>query len=64
MCTSFRPVFKSKPVQIRSIPKAVTPLAGLVSVVEFFDKIGLASKIQQAMPFTLPSPNAVPPRIL
>jgi hypothetical protein len=46
MCTSFRPILKSKPVQIRSIPKAVTPFAGLVSVVEFFDKIGLASKIQ------------------
>jgi hypothetical protein len=64
MSTSLRPVFKSKPVQIRSIQKAVTPFAGLVSVVEFFDKIGLASKIQQAMPFTLPCPNAVPPRIL
>ena len=56
-----RSVFGSKPVQIRSTPKAVTPFAGLVSLVEFFNKIGLASKLQEVMPFTLNSPNAIPP---
>jgi hypothetical protein len=61
MRSSFRPVFGSKPVQIRSTPKAVTPFGGLCSLFEFFNKIGLASKLQEAMPFTLTSPNAIPP---
>jgi hypothetical protein len=61
MHPNIRPVFGSKPVQIRSTPKAVTPFAGLVSLVEFFNKIGLASKLQEVMPFTLNSPNAIPP---
>ena len=61
MRSSFRPVFTSKPVQIRSTPKAITPFGGLVSLIEFFNKIGLASKLQEAMPFTLTSPNAIPP---
>jgi hypothetical protein len=61
MHSSFRPVFGSKPVQIRSTPKAVTPFGGLCSLFEFFNKIGLASKLQEVMPFTLSSPNAIPP---
>jgi hypothetical protein len=58
---TFRPVFTSKPVQIRSTPKAVTPFGGLCSLVEFFNRTGLASKLQEAMPFTLTSTNAIPP---
>lgn len=61
MPSFFRPVFGSKPVQIRSTPKAVTPFGGLVSLFEFFNKIGLASKLVETMPFTLHSPNAIPP---
>jgi len=61
MHSSFRSVFRSKPVQIRSTSKAVTPFGGLVSLIEFFHKIGLASKLEEAMPFTLTSPNAIPP---
>ena len=61
MLSSFRPVFGSKPVQIRSTPKAVTPFGGLVSLVEFFNQIGLGSKLAETMPFTLHSPNAIPP---
>jgi hypothetical protein len=61
MHSSFRPVFGSKPVQIRSTPKAVTPFGGLCSLFEFFNKIGLASKLQEVMPFTLSSPNAIAP---
>lgn len=61
MRSTFRSFFGSKPVQIRSTPKAVTPFAGLVSLVEFFNKIGLAAKLQEAMPFKLTSPNAIPP---
>ncbi len=59
--SSFRPVFGSKPVQIRSTPKAVTPFGGLVSPVEFLNQIGLDSKLTETMPFTLHSPNAIPP---
>ena len=61
MPSFFRPVFGSKPVQIRSTPKAVTPFGGLVSLFEFFNKIGLAPKLAETMPFTLHSPNAIPP---
>ena len=61
MQSSFRPVFGSKPVQIRSTPKAVTPFGGLVSLIEFFNKIGLATKFMEAMPFALLSPNAIAP---
>ncbi len=53
--------FGSKPVQIRSTPKADTPYGGLCGLCEFFNKIGLASKLQEVMPFTLASPNALPP---
>lgn len=61
MHSSFRPVFVSKPVQIRSTPKPITPFGGLVSLVEFFNKIGLAAKLTETMPFALRSPNAIPP---
>jgi hypothetical protein len=52
----FSPCFR-----IKTTPKAVTPFGGLCSLFEFFNKIGLASKLQEAMPFTLTSPNAIPP---
>ena len=55
------PVFGSKPVQIRSPPKAVIPFGGPVSLVEFFNQIGLAPKPTETMPFALYSPNAIPP---
>jgi hypothetical protein len=53
--------FGSKPVRIRSTPKAVTHFGGLCSLFEFFNKIGLASKLQEVMLLTLFSPNAIPP---
>lgn len=61
MQSKFQPVFTSKPIQIRSTPKAITPFGGLVSMVEFFSKIGLAPKLQETMPFHYSSPNAIPP---
>ena len=61
MPSAFRPPFGKKPLEIRSTPKSVTPFGGLVSVAEFFSKIGLARKFEEAMPFTLNSPNAIPP---
>ena len=61
MQTSFRPVFGSSQVQLRSTTKAVTPFGGLVSFIEFMNRLGLAAKLQDLMPFTLSSPNAIPP---
>jgi hypothetical protein len=61
MQTSFRPVFGSGQVQFRGTPKPVTPFGGLASFIEFLSKIGLAEAVQKAMPFTLRSPNAIPP---
>lgn len=61
MHSSFRPIFGSGQVQFRSTTKPVTPFGGLVSLIEFFSKVGLAEEVQKAMPFTLRSPNAIPP---
>ena len=62
MPSFFRPVFGSKPVQIRSTPESVTPFGGLVSLLEFFNKIGLAPKLAETMPFTLQTPSLPPTR--
>jgi hypothetical protein len=61
MQSKFHPVFGSSQVQLRSTLKAVTPFGGLVSLIEFFSRIGLAEQIQKSMPFQLRSPNAIPP---
>jgi len=61
MHSKFHPIFGSSQVQFRSTAKAVTPFGGLVSLIEFFDRIGLAEQLQKAMPFQLRSPNAIPP---
>ena len=61
MHSKFHPIFGSSQVQFRSTLKAVTPFGGLVSLIEFFNKIGLAEQVQKAMPFQLRSPNAIPP---
>ena len=61
MHPTFRPVFGSGQVQLRSTLKPVTPFGGLVSLIEFFGRIGLAAKLEEAMVFKLRSPNAIPP---
>jgi hypothetical protein len=53
MHSKFHPIFGSSQVQFRSTAKAVTPFGGLVSLIEFFDRIGLAEQLQKAMPFQL-----------
>jgi len=50
MHSKFHPVFGSSHVQFRSTAKAVTPCGGLVSLIEFFNRIGLAGQLQKAMP--------------
>lgn len=61
MQTSFRPVFGSSQVQLRSTRKPVTPFGGLVSLIEFMGQIGLSEKLGQAMVFKLKSSNAIAP---
>lgn len=43
------------------LPQAGHPVWGLVSLIEFFRKVGLADEVQKAMPFELRSLNAIPP---
>ncbi len=61
MQASCNPVFSGREVQLRSTAKPITPFGGLVSLITFFEKIGLAGKISELMPFTYTSPNAIPP---
>ena len=61
MPPSFRPPFAKNPVLLRSTTRPVTPFGGMVSLVEFFSKIGLAAKLQEHMPFVHASSNSIPP---
>jgi hypothetical protein len=51
----------SRQVHFRGTSKPITPFGGLISLIEFFGKIRLTNAIQAFMPFTLNSPNAIPP---
>jgi hypothetical protein len=61
MRSFFRPLFSSKPVQIRATPKPITPFGGQISFICFLEKIGLVHELIAAIPFVLTSPNAIPP---
>ena len=61
MQTSCNPVFPGRQVQLTSTAKPVTPFGGLVSLIAFFGRIGLAGRISGQMPFVYTSPNAIPP---
>ena len=61
MRSIFRPIFGSSQVQFRSTIKPVTPFGGLVSLIEFVSKLGVAAELEKLMPFKLRSPNAIPP---
>ncbi len=61
MQTTCNPVFPGRQVHLRSTAKPVTPFGGLVSLIEFFQRIGLAGRVSDLMPFRYTSPNAVPP---
>ena len=54
------PFFYGRQVQVRSTPKPNTPFGGLVSLISFFERIGLASKVSEATPFVYKSNNAIP----
>ena len=61
MPSVMRPVFGSKPVQVRPAPKAVTQFGRPLSIFGFFNKIGSVPKLAETMPSALRSPNALPP---
>ena len=44
-----------------STPKAVTPYAGLVTLLDFFQHLGLPAILASLMPFSYASPNAIGP---
>ena len=45
MHSVFSPIFAGRQVQVRSTPKPITPFGGLVSLISFFERIGLARKV-------------------
>ena len=61
MQNSCNPVFPGRQVQLASTAKPITPFGGLVSLIAFFEQIGLAGQISGLMPFSYTSPNAIPP---
>jgi hypothetical protein len=61
MQSSCNPVFRGRQVQLRATAKPITPFGGLVSLIAFFERLGLAGRIGELMPFAYTSPNAIPP---
>ena len=55
------PLFGGAKIVLDQTPKAITPFGGLVSLIAFFNQIGLGAQLQKAMPFEEPtSHNAIP----
>ncbi len=61
MQNSCNPVFPGRQVRLASTAKTITLFGGLVSLITFFERIGLAGQIGSLMPFSYTSPNAIPP---
>jgi len=55
------PLDGSKAIGITFTDKPVTAFGGLALFVAFAQRIGLAAKLAEALPFVLTSPNATPP---
>lgn len=54
-------IFDGQKVILRETERAITPFGGLVVFLEFLNKIGLAKKVSECMPFQFLSPNSIPP---
>ncbi len=55
------PLDGSKAIGITFTDKPVTAFGGLALFVAFAQRIGLAAKLAEVLPFVLTSPNATPP---
>ena len=56
-----RSLFGARKVILRETARPVTPFGGLVVLAEFLRTIQFPATVQAALPFTLTSPNAIPP---
>ena len=56
-----RSLFGSHKIILRDTDRPVTPFGGLFVLVEFLRNTGFASMLEEAMPFTLTSNNAIAP---
>lgn len=61
MQTEITPLDGSKAIGITFTDKPVTAFGGLALFVVFAERIGLATKLAEVLPFVLTSPNATPP---
>ena len=60
MPTFVTPVFAPAKLKLTQTPRAVTPFGGLASFIAFLQQRGLATRLQQQLPWALTSPNAIP----
>lgn len=56
-----RRLFGGGTIEVRETEQALTPFGGIVVFLEFLARIGLVEKVEQCMPVTYRSPNAIPP---
>ena len=56
-----RALHGTRKVILRETPRPITPFGGLAVFVEFLRGLELAAQVQRHLPFTLRSPNAIPP---
>jgi hypothetical protein len=54
------PLFSHAKLKLTQTPRAVTPFGGLASFIAFLHQRGLTVQLQQHLPWTLTSPNAIP----
>jgi hypothetical protein len=60
MPTFVTPVFAPAKLKLTQTLRAVTPFGGLASFIAFLQQRGLATRLQQQLPWALTSPNAIP----
>ena len=54
-------LFDGRKVLLRETDRALTPFGGMVVFLEFLNRIGLAKKVTECIPFVHRSPNSIPP---
>lgn len=56
-----RSLYGARKVILRESPRPITPFGGLALLGEFLRRVQFPAVVQAALPFTLTSPNAIPP---